>query len=315
MYREEIRVLDCTLRDGGICNNWEFSVETVRNVYKALTQAGVDYMEFGYRACKKMFPPNESGPWRYCDEDVVREATEGVESHLKTGFMVDVGRVNLDDIHPAEESVFDFIRVATYIKDIDKAIFLANHMSDKGYDTTINIMAISQAMDMRLDEGLQQIQEETRCFAVYAVDSFGAVYCEDVDYLMERFHSYLKDKKLGFHAHNHQQLAFANTIQAIIRGADMVDGTIYGIGRAAGNCPLELLLSFLKNPKFNIGPVLDAISNHFLPLRENVEWGYLIPYMLTGTLNQHPRPAIALLGSKQRNDFREFYEELTSEPE
>ncbi|HOX39424.1 MAG TPA: aldolase catalytic domain-containing protein [Candidatus Brocadiia bacterium] len=314
MFRESIKVLDCTLRDGGICNNWDFSVETVRAIYKALSDAGVDYMEFGYRASKKQFPPSESGLWRYCDDDVVRKAIEGIESNMKLGFMVDVGRVELDAVLPADQSVFDFIRVACYVKEVDKAIFLVNHFNDKGYNTTINLMAISQSMDVRLDEALQQIQEETRCFAVYAVDSFGSIYCEDIDFIMSKFQSQLKDKIIGFHGHNNQQLAYANSIQAIIRGADILDATIYGLGRAAGNCPLELLLSFLKNPKYNVRPILDVIASHFIPLGEKIEWGYLIPYMITGALNEHPRPAMTMMDSPtERNKFRELYDSLTSD--
>ena len=116
---------------------------------------------------------------------------------------------------------------------------------------------------------------------------------------------------MGIHAHNNQQLAFSNTIEAIIHDANYVDATVYGIGRAAGNCPLELLLGFLKNPKFDIRPVLDLISKEFIPLREKIEWGYIIPYAIAGILNEHPRTAIALRDSKDKENYRQFYESLT----
>ena len=94
------------------------------------------------------------------------------------------------------------------------------------------------------------------------------------------------------HAHNNQQLAYANTVEAIILGANMLDGSMAGLGRGAGNCPLELLLGFLHNPKFRLRPVLECIRDHVEPLREKLLWGFDIPYMITGLLNLHPRSAI-----------------------
>jgi len=99
------------------------------------------------------------------------------------------------------------------------------------------------------------------------------------------------------------------------RGANYVDGTLFGVGRSAGNCPLELLLGFLKNPKFNIVPILDAISNVILPLRKDIEWGYHVPFMLTGMLNQHPLAAMKWMTSDKKDDLVEFYNEITEDLE
>jgi 4-hydroxy 2-oxovalerate aldolase len=114
------------------------------------------------------------------------------------------------------------------------------------------------------------------------------------------------------HAHNNQQLAFGNTIEAIIHDANFMDATVYGLGRAAGNCPLELLVGFLKNPKFDIRPILDLISKEFIPLREKLEWGYLIPYAIAGMLDEHPKAAMALRSSDKKENYREFYESLVN---
>jgi 4-hydroxy 2-oxovalerate aldolase len=226
--------------------------------------------------------------------------------------MVDVGRVNLDDVKPASESPVDMIRVASYVKEIDKAIHMANHFDEKGYETTINIMAISRDMGPELDEALHQIEEESRVKVTYVVDSFGWLYQEPVEYLIKKAKSILKTKEVGFHGHNNQQLAFSNTIEAIIHDANFLDATVYGIGRAAGNCPLELLIGFLKNPKFDIRPVLDLISKEFVPLREKIEWGYIIPYAISGMLNEHPKAAMALRKSEKKENYKEFYESLMS---
>lgn len=312
MYREQIKVLDCTIRDGGLINNHDFDHRFVREVYKAVSAAGVDYMEMGYKNSKKLFSPKEYGAWKFCDDDEIKKVIDGIESETKISVMVDVGRVDIEDVKPASDSPIDMMRTAAYVKDIDKAIFLANHFSEKGYETTINIMAISRDKGPELDEALHQIEEESRVNVVYIVDSFGALYQEPVEHLIKTAKKILKTKEVGFHGHNHQQLAFGNTIEAIIHNANYLDGTVYGIGRAAGNCPLELLIGFLKNPKFDIRPILDLISSEFIPLRNKIEWGYIIPYAVSGMMNVHPQAAMALRKSHKREDYREFFESLAN---
>jgi len=311
VFRPQIKVLDCTIRDGGLANDSFFTLETVRGVYKACCDARIDYVELGYRNSREMLAPDEYGPWRFCDEADLRKVVEGVENHgTKIVIMQDAHKAKAEDLLPKSESVVDTVRVATYVKDIDKAIALENAAHAKGYETTINIMSISMESDWELDPALEQIQNETSVVACYVVDSFGALYSEQVDYFVRKYQRILKDREVGVHFHNNQQLAFANTVEGIIRGANFVDGTVYGLGRAAGNCPLELLLGFLKNPKFNIRPILDCVANTIMPLQEEIEWGYLIPHMITGILNQHPRAAMAVLKSPARNSFREFYDKM-----
>jgi len=315
MFREKIKVLDCTIRDGGLINNHDFDFRFVRQVYKALSEAGVDYMEIGYKNSKKLFSPKEFGTWKFCDDDDIKKAIDGIKSNTKISIMVDVDRVDIEDVKPRKDSPVAMIRVASYVKDIDKAIFLVNHFADKGYETTVNIMAISRALDNELTEALEQLEKESKANVIYIVDSFGALYQETTEFLIKKAESIIKTKEIGMHAHNNQQLAFGNTIEAIIHDANFVDGTVYGLGRAAGNCPLELILGFLKNPKFDIRPILDLISKEFIPLREKIEWGYIIPYAITGILDEHPRLAMALRGSDKKENYREFYESLVGQDE
>lgn len=312
MYREKIKVLDCTIRDGGLINDHDFDLKFVRKVYKAISQSGVDYMEVGYKNSKKLFSTKQYGLWKFCDDDQISRVVEGVEPKAKVSVMVDVDRVELEDIKEASQSPVDMVRVAAYVKDIDKAINMVNHFKEKGYETTINIMAISKDQGKELDDALHQIEEEGRVDVVYVVDSFGALYQETVEALVKRAKVILKTKEVGFHGHNNQQLAFSNTIEAIIHNANYLDATIYGIGRAAGNCPLELLIGFLKNPKFDIRPILDVISEEFIPLREKIEWGYIIPYAIVGMMNEHPRAAMAMRKGDKKENYREFYDSLLS---
>lgn len=229
--------------------------------------------------------------------------------------MVDIGRVEEKDLAKKEDSPYSLIRIACYIKDMDKAIALCNMCMDKGYDTTVNIMAVSTNLEREIDEALADLSK-TAIPCVYVVDSYGAMYSEDVSFLVKKYRDALPGKTIGIHTHNNRQLAFSNTIQAIMDGANYLDGSVYGIGRGPGNCCTELLLGFLQNPQYKLRSVLKLIQEHYLALRDKIEWGYIIPYMITGTFNEHPRVGIAYRNSENRNDFVKFYDMLTTpEPE
>jgi 4-hydroxy 2-oxovalerate aldolase len=309
MYRPEIKVIDCTIRDGGLMNEWRFDKQMVKDTFHALAQAGIDYVELGYRADKKQFNPKDFGAWRFCDEADLREVA--YECPTKISIMCDVGRTDYDAFLPASESIVKMIRVATYVKEIDKAIHLGKHVKSMGYEVSVNIMAVSHALEPDLDEALDQLAA-TNFDVVYIVDSFGYFYSEQVHYLAEKYLSRLQGKQVGIHCHNNQQLAFANTIEGIIKGVNYLDASIYGIGRAAGNCPLELLIGFLKNPKFDVRPVLLLIEKYFLQLIKELRWGYEIPYAITGILNKHPRAAMAFMKGVHGNTFSEFFDELSN---
>jgi len=309
MYREEIKVLDCTIRDGGLINNHYFTDEFVRAVYKALTEAGIDYMEMGYRSSRKYAPPAEYGPWKYCDDNKILEIIDGIESNVKLSIMVDAHRVADQEFKPVDESPVDMIRMATYVKDIDKAITMVNQCHDLGYETTVNIMAISAENEFDLIEALDQVAK-TPVGTVYIVDSYGYYFCEQIQHMIKLYTDHLPGKRIGMHCHNNQQLAFANTIEGIRFDSNLVDGSLYGIGRGAGNCPLELLIGFLKNPKFSMEPILKVIQDHMIPMRKELEWGYIIPYIVTGILNRHPRSAIAMRKTEDRDKYAEFYTEI-----
>ena len=309
MYREQIKVLDCTIRDGGLINNHYFTDDFVRAVYQALSKSGVDYMEFGYRSSRELYSPKDYGDWKYCDDHKIREIIDGIESDMKISIMVDSYRVKEQQFAPANESPVDMIRAATYVKYIDSAIELINKCHDLGYETACNIMAISKEIEPDLIEALEQVAK-TPVDIVYVVDSFGAFYCEQIEYMVKLYQEHLPGKEIGVHCHNNQQLAFANTIEGIIHNANYLDGSVFGIGRGPGNCCLELLLGFLKNPKFNLTPVLKLIQDHMLPMRDEIEWGYIIPYFITGILNEHPSFGISYRQSEDKDKYAEFYEKM-----
>ena len=312
-FRPEVKVLDATLRDGGLVNDFYFTDQFVKDLYQANIRAGVDYMEIGYKADKTMFDVDKFGKWKFCDDDDIRSVIgENENTGLKLAVMADVGRCNYkQDIAPKNESPVDLVRVATYISTIPAAVDMIEDATNKGYETTCNIMAISNAQEADLKVALDVLgQSPVNTF--YIVDSFGSLYPEQIariaDIYMEFATKY--NKQVGMHAHNNQQLAFANTIEAVGDGVNWLDGTYSGMGRGAGNCQMELLLGFLRNPKFNIYPVLQFIEQYMKPLeKDGVKWGYDLQYMMTGILNQHPRTAIAFT-KDNREDYCEFYKEI-----
>lgn len=314
-FRKEITVLDCTIRDGGLMNDHTFEESVVRAVYEACADAGIDYIELGYKASKRIFSPSEFGSWKYCNEDDIRRVVGDNERPIKLSVMADAERTDYHvDILPKEQSALDLIRVASYIHQIPTAIDMVKDAHDKGYDTSVNLMAISTVQERELDDALEALSE-TETSTIYLVDSFGALYSEQIEYLTRKYLSYAKPagKEVGIHTHNNQQLAYANTIQAIIMGANKLDASIGGLGRGAGNCPLELLIGFLHNPKFLLRPILKCIQDHIAPLKSKLLWGYDIPYMITGFLNQHPRAAIQFNAGEDRKNITGFYDSTIEE--
>ena len=310
--RQDIRVVDATIRDGGLCNNFRFDDKFIKDLYQANVKAGVDYMEFGYKASKEIFNDDDFGKWKFCNDSDIRKIVGDNKTGLKIAVMADVGRTDFQkDIIPKKDSPIDLIRIATYINTIPAAVEMIEDCAKKGYETTINIMAVSKANTDDIKTALD-ILGQSPVNAFYIVDSYGALYPEQSRKLANLYCEYADKygKSVGIHAHNNQQLAFANTIEAMTQGVSYLDATVDGMGRGAGNCALELLLGFLKNPKYKVAPILKIIEEHTEKLKaEGVKWGYDIPYMLTGQLNTHPRPAISYV-KEDRKDYSKFANEL-----
>ena len=314
-YRPDVKVVDATLRDGGLVNSFRFSDEFVKDLYLSNVKAGVDYMEFGYRADKDMFDVDKFGPCKFCDDEYISSIVGDNNTNLKIAIMADVGRCNYkQDIKERQNSPVDLIRVAAYIHQIPTAVDMIEDAKSKGYEVSCNIMAISNAQESDMKVALD-ILGQSPVDVLYIVDSFGSIYPEQMARIADLYLEFAEKygKKVGVHAHNNQQLAFANTIEAVGDGVDWLDATYSSMGRGAGNCAMELLLGFLKNPKYNVYPVIQFIEKHMFRLRqEGVVWGYDLQYLLTGLFNQHPRTAIQYTNDK-RTDISEFYKEIISQ--
>lgn len=311
-YRESIKVIDATLRDGGLVNDFYFTDDFVKALYETNIEAGVDYMEMGYRASKKVFDESKFGKWKFCSDEHIREIVGDNNTNLKLAIMADIGRHDLADFGPRSDSPVDLVRVATYIHQMPEAIEMIEHAAKMGYETSCNIMAISNAQKEDIEVAFDMLGD-TPVDCIYIVDSFGSLYPEQIARIADLYLNFAEKhgKKVGIHAHNNQQLAFANTIEACGDGVDWLDGTYLGMGRGAGNCAMELLLGFLKNPKYNVYPVYKFLQDHMVKLKEEgIVWGYDLQYLMTGQLNQHPRTAIQFTKNK-RKDYADFYTEIS----
>ena len=310
--RKSIRLLDATLRDGGLVNDFRFSDEFVSTLYKTNLAAGVDYMEFGYKVSKKLFDPEKFGKWKFCDEESIREVVGENNTPMKISVMSDVGRVDLkNEVIEKKNSVIDMYRIATYVNQAPSAVEMIEYCHKMGYETSCNVMAISRNQESDIIRALNEIGKSP-VDVIYIVDSFGAIYPEEIrrvcDMYLEIGEKY--GKEIGIHAHNNQQLAFANTIEAVAKGVNYLDATVSGMGRGAGNCYLESMLGFLKNPKYKIEPVLKFIREYITPLKNSgVTWGYDTAYLLTGLFNSHPRSAIEFLKAG-RDDYEALLDSL-----
>ena len=300
MENKKPKILDCTIRDGGYLNDWHFDLKLVRELYRAHSKSGVDFVEIGFRSTDKYFDPKKYGPWRFTPEQLVSDVVKGI-SGPAVSLMVDFGKVDLEDIPARKDSIASMYRVAVHKDNVIPAIELCNAIADRGYMASIQLMGIVNYTEDDFNQILGSLKD-SKIDYVYFADSYGSLLPSDIRGILDRLS--ITEKKIGFHAHNNLQLAFANTLEAINNGVDIVDGTVYGIGRGAGNLPIEILLSYLEKTTvkntYNTLPVLDIVDRYMLDFHKDLKWGYDLSYMLSGMFEVHP------YYSKTMVDYREY---------
>lgn len=293
-------VLDCTVRDGGYLNEWFFEPKLVRETYRAVSKAGIDYFEIGFRGTESHFDPKKYGLWRFTPNDLIVETVKGIDG-AKLAIMADFGKIEVDDFEPADESPVTLVRLAAHKTDMRAAMELAQKWKAKGYETSLQAMGYSGYSKAEQEE-LAAMLAGSGIDYIYVADSYGSLFPDSIAELMEPMLPLKGEMRVGFHPHNSLQMAFANTIAAIEAGADIVDSSIYGMGRGAGNLPTEIIVAWLQErmpDKFNVIPVLDAVSRHFAPMQDEIGWGYRLPYMLSGLFEVHPYFAARLVDMKE----------------
>ncbi len=234
-----IKILDCTVRDGGHLTNWNFDDEFIIDLFDKLNQSGIKYCEIGYR---NHFETGGKGRFYNCTTDLLKSFYK-FKGNLQIGVMTDVKRFLDDDFPGLKEDYLDFIRIAAHPDEISKALEIAEILHDKGYKVFVQLMAVSL-----IDEfgylSLFEWDEKEILESLYFADSYGTITTDDVEKYFYKLKS-LGFSRLSFHGHNNSNLVFENSLRAIELGAYSVDVTRNGEGRRGGNLDAKKLLDFL----------------------------------------------------------------------
>ena len=297
------KILDCTIRDGGIVSASRFEPEFVRALYYALSNAGVDIIEMGYKNSPNILSPAQYGPWRFCPEELLKDTLRDCGNGIKISLMVDIGKCNISEIPPKDKSVVDIMRCAFYCWQIRDALETAGALSELGYETALCMMASSTISDEEITRALDKFSDSSADI-VYLMDSYGALSPSEMLRLLRKYRKAMAScgKKTGVHFHNNLQLAFANCISAAMEGVDYIDSTLDGFGKGAGNCPTEMLVWFLRGREY-VRPLLEAAQNYMEPMRARFKWGNSLPLLLTALANVNPREASNCNGNNCAADF------------
>lgn len=286
-----MKLLDCTLRDGGYYTNWNFNTDLVQDLISSLDLAKIEYIELGYKS------PVKGGRYRKCNDRFIWEVLEyKLPVNSKLVFMIDakdfinndkVDYSLIDDvIHSTENSPFSVCRLAIKHNEIDHAVKIGEYVKTKGYDLMINLMGITLLNDVEILDFLKLAELEPK--ALYFADSYGALLPERVKELVGIFLKFTDN--VGIHTHDNLGLAFANCLAGLDQGANHIDGTILGMGRGVGNVKTEQLTTYLQytQNKYNSTYISKFISKWMEPLLTKYKWGFTHNYMVSGLKHIHP---------------------------
>lgn len=298
--KNAVKILDCTVRDGGYINNWRFDKDLVREVYRAVSKSGIDYFEIGFRGTEKYFDREKFGLWRFSSDEDIAGVCNGIHGP-KLSIMADFGKIDTDDFLPKDESIISLVRLAAHKNRMQDALDFLEKVKGKGYETSLQAMGYSNYSDDEKRELLKMLEDADIDF-IYIADSYGSIYPDQINGMIEPFIELKTGVEVGFHPHNSLQMAFANTIEAIKCGVHIVDSSIYGMGRGAGNLPTEIILVYLQKlipDKFNTISVLNCIDRFFISMQKEFGWGYQLPYMLSGFFDCHPSYSQKLISRRE----------------
>ena len=302
----KIKHLDCSLRDGGYYNNWDFDNDLINQYLQVLESINVDFCEIGFR----FFNNNGfKGSCAFSTEEFLNSLT--IPENIKIAIMINAnelisnGELEIDRLKKlipikASQSKVDMVRVACHSETIDKILPVFEFLHNYGYISCCNITKVSDKTKEKLKE-LSYLLLSTKVDILYFADSLGSSTPESVEEIVKALRSNWKGE-LGIHAHNNTGLALSNTLQAIKCGVEWVDSTITGIGRGPGNALTEELILEIsqdslrpKTNNLNLVPLIQIINKHFLPMKRKYSWGTNIFYYLAGKYSIHPSYIQAML--------------------
>ena len=288
------RVLDCTLRDGGYCNNWQFGNRNIKKITSRLCEAGIDIIECGFLTKKVSYDAERS---LYTDVSQIAQIIPAERKERQFVCMVNYGEYRAEQLPPYDGSSVDGIRVAFHKKNMVDALKLCEEIKAKGYKVFVQAMASLTYTDVEYLDLISRINA-LEPYAFYIVDSFGLMKRKDLIrlfYMVE--HNLRTDIIIGFHSHNNMQLAYSNA-QTLVdirsRHSVIIDSSVFGMGRGAGNLNTELFVEYLNdniNSDYNLKPILSIIDEILTVFYKKNYWGYSLPNYLSAKHDCHPNYA------------------------
>ena len=299
-----ISLLDCTLRDGGYVNDWKFGRDNLISIFERLIDAKVDIVEIGFLDERRPFDIDRSiMPNTECVEKIYGKLDR--KKTMSVG-MIEYGTCSLENIQSCRESYLDGIRVIFKKHLMHQAMEFCGQLKSLGYKVFAQLVSITSYTDKELME-LICLVNEVEPYAVSIVDTYGLLHPEDLIHYYEILEKNVNQEiVIGFHAHNNFQLGYANALTFLgkdTRHDVVVDGTLFGMGKSAGNAPLELLAMRLNDKygkAYDIAPMLECIEESVMKFYANSPWGYKMFFYLCAKNKCHPNYLSYFQG---KNDF------------
>lgn len=300
----QFNLLDCTLRDGGYLNDWKFGHDNIVNIFERLVSAGVDIIEIGFINESRAYDPDRT---IFPDGEAVNELYRGLAkgTSMVVG-MIDYGTCSIERLLPASESFMDGIRVIFKKEKKEKAIQFCSQVKALGYKVFAQAVSITSYNDEELMELISMVNE-LEPYAFSLVDTYGLLHKNQLLHYFEFADEHMKDSiGLGYHSHNNFQLAYANCIEIMERPLGkrdiVIDGTLYGMGKSAGNAPLELLATYMNDylgKKYHCSQLMEAIDVTILDMYKQIPWGYAFKFFLSASKDCHPNYVTYLMDKRK----------------
>lgn len=287
-----IKLLDCTLRDGGYVNDWKFGHNNAISMLERLVSANIDIIEIGFLDQRRSYDIERSiMPSTDCVEKIYGNVDK--RNAMIVG-MIDYGTCGIENLQPCKESYLDGIRVIFKKHIMHEAIAFCKQVKDLGYKVFTQAVSITSYSDEELLE-LMSLVNELEPYAVSMVDTYGLLHKGNLMHYFSLMDQHLKPEiGLGYHSHNNFQLAYSNCIEVLKYKTDrtiVVDGTLYGMGKSAGNAPIELLGMHLNEEygkDYDVNQMLEAIDGNIMKIYKETPWGYNMFFYVAASNHCHP---------------------------
>ena len=314
----KIQILDCTLRDGGYINNWEFGNKNILKIIEKLISSNIEIIECGFLDSNI---DKEQDTTRFKNIGILNNLLQNINPNSNQSLvaMIDYNKYDLNSLPlVTKDSKINGLRVAFRKSNFKEALEDMKIVIEKGYKLFVQPMNTSRYSKEELDYLINKTND-LNPYALYIVDTQGSMFPENFKTLFDSFNSKMDSNiKLGFHSHNNMQLSYATAIEFINMTKDrdiIIDSSIYGMGRGAGNLNTELLADYLNkkyNKDYKIENILELIDSYFNALHKNFGWGYSLAHFLSASNETHPNYASYLLDTKRLsiNEIKALLEKI-----